>query len=99
MIYRISQIKLKPEEGTERIPEKIKGRLGRKDMVIKDHTIVKESVDARNKENIRLVYTVDFSCDDELDLPVPPDTTYEYAVTKENFHLMERIPVHRPVIV
>lgn len=99
MIYRISQIKLKPEEGTERIPEKIKDRLGRKDMVIKDHTIVKESVDARNKENIRLVYTVDFSCDDELDLPVPPDTTYEYAVTKENFHLMERIPVHRPVIV
>ena len=63
--YRMGQIRLKLGEPKERIPEKIiRGLRGAgKGLRLKNLEIVRESVDARKKQDIRKVYTVDFSCD------------------------------------
>ena len=41
---------------------------GKKGVSVSDIEIVKESVDARKKPDVKLVYTVDFSCDENLPL-------------------------------
>lgn len=72
-MYRIHQIKLKPGEKKSKIPALIQKKTGAK---VQDWIIRRESVDARNKEQIRLVYTVDFSCSKKLKLPEAPDLRY-----------------------
>ena len=64
--YRIHEIKLKVEEPWENIPSKIEMKLSLKDGSIKDYFVIKESVDARNKKNIKLVYSVDFLVDEDI---------------------------------
>ncbi len=59
-MYRIHQIKLKLGEKTDKLPEKILKKLGRSDILIKNWKIARESIDARDKNNIFLVYSVDF---------------------------------------
>ena len=73
MIYRINQIKLKPGQPVSVIPKKIGKKVG---AYVKDWTIRRESIDARKKDNISLVYTVDFECDKELNLPLAPELEY-----------------------
>lgn len=76
MIYRIHQIKLKPGEKKEKIPFLIQKKIGTE---IRDWVIRRESIDARDKDNIRLVYTVDFTCGKKLKLPEAPDLRYQPA--------------------
>lgn len=90
MYYRINQIKLKPGQSLEKIPEQIKKKTG---AVVTDWIIRRESIDARRKDNIHLVYTVDFQCQKKLDLPQAPDMTYYPA--KPGNCVME----HRPVVI
>ena len=59
-MYRIHEIKLSAEEGKGKIPEKIKKKLKSK-AEITEYKIIKESIDARDKKNIRYVYTIDFN--------------------------------------
>ncbi|QIB68978.1 NAD(FAD)-utilizing dehydrogenase [Aminipila butyrica] len=66
MYYRISEIKLNVKESPSAIPEKIAKKIGRDKEAIMDYKIVRESIDARDKEQIRLVYTVDFELAGEL---------------------------------
>lgn len=110
-MYRIHQIKLKPGEPHERIPEKIMKKLGpaSKGLLIDNWKIVRESIDARDKENIRLVYSVDFSVvsaknpkkaaalktNPKLGLETAPDMVYREVCTAADARAM----VHRPVIV
>ncbi len=61
-MYRIHQIKLSLHEETNSIPYKIKKKLGMMGLSITHWKIVRESIDARHKDNIKLVYTVDFEC-------------------------------------
>lgn len=75
MRYRIHQIKLKPGEDKELIPGKIKKKIGAR---VEDPVIRRESIDARDKKDIRLVYTVDFTCDKKLKLDKAPDLNYQY---------------------
>lgn len=79
--YRMGQIRLKLGEPKERIPGKvIRGLRGAgKGLKLEDLEIVRESVDARKKQDIRKVYTVDFSCSRKLDLPEAPDLRYRRA--------------------
>ncbi|MCQ4636349.1 NAD(FAD)-utilizing dehydrogenase [Anaerovorax odorimutans] len=74
MYYRIHQIKLQPGEDKNHIPQKIKKKTG---ALVKDWIIRRESIDARDKKQIRVVYTVDFSCDKTLKLPQAPDLSYK----------------------
>ena len=71
MRYRIHQIKINVGtisdmddiSGKYRIIEKeIRQGFKRTKPVIRNITIVRESIDARRKPDIRLVYTVDFDC-------------------------------------
>ena len=91
MRYRISEIKIDPKKvaaesgGISRaalereIDAEIRRtlRTHRTLIVISDIEIVRESVDARKKPNVKLVYTVDFECGAMLDLP--------FAETREYF--------------
>lgn len=89
-MYRIHQIKLPIEESKEKIPEKILKKIGMKDVFVKDWKIVKESIDARDKEHLCWVYSVDFQVASrknpkknlrlpsggKLKLEIAPDMTY-----------------------
>lgn len=61
--YRIANIKLKPGEGWEALPLKIEKKCGLHAGYInaEDLTVIRESIDARDKKNIQLVYTLDFN--------------------------------------
>ena len=59
MRYRIHQIKLNIDQGQEAFEGAIKKALKKRDLDIRDISIVKESIDARKKPDVRIVYTVD----------------------------------------
>ncbi|MGI6203982.1 MAG: NAD(P)/FAD-dependent oxidoreductase [Anaerovoracaceae bacterium] len=93
--YRIHQIKLRPGEPESHIPDKIKEKTGR-NVRIRDIRIVKRSIDARNKPDVRVVYSVDFSTDASCPgLSAPPDSLYEYPF-KDAFDGKD---APRPVII
>ncbi len=77
MRYRINQIRLGIEHNDGDFVRAIRKQLRRKDIDPYDVEIVKESVDARRKPDIKLVYTLDFSCDVRLDLPKPGKMDYD----------------------
>ena len=90
-MYRIHQIRLKPEQSREIIPDLIRKKLNKRDLVMKDITIVRESIDARDKSDIRRVFSVDFNADMSLDLPEAPDLSYDLPEGG--------VPEKRPVVV
>ncbi len=61
--YRMNEIKLKIGESRDKIPEHILKRLGRigRGLKVTEYRIVKQSIDARDKGDIMLVYSVDFA--------------------------------------
>ena len=91
--YRISQLKLRVDESPNLIPRKISRKFSRGDMMVSDITIVRQSIDARNKNDIRQVFTVDFSTDRKLDLPPAEDIPYQEVPSGT-----EKL-TNRPVIV
>ncbi len=66
----IDQIKLKPGESKELLPVKIQKKTGKK---VRNWRIVRESIDARNKKDIRLVYSVEYNYDpsEKVTLSIP----------------------------
>lgn len=63
MHYRINQIKLKIGEPKEKLVALIEKKLRLKKGAVKEWEIRRESIDARDKSQIRLVYTIDFYTD------------------------------------
>ena len=59
-MLRIHEIKRNIGEGPEVIPRRIIKKLNIRELEISDYQLVKESVDARKKTEIKLVYSVDF---------------------------------------
>ena len=110
-MYRIHQIKLAIGEPKDKIPEKILKKIGGRDLFIKEWHIAKESIDARDKEHICWVYSVDFivasrknpkknlrlPSAEKLRLEITPDLTYHPAspAARENGRGLK----HRPVVV
>ncbi len=108
-MYRIHQIKLPVGEPKDKIPEKILKKIGGRDLFIKEWEIVKESIDARDKQNLCWVYSVDFNVasrknpkknlrlpsEGKLKLETAPDMTYAMAEPAE-----DALPLtERPVVV
>lgn len=89
-MYRINQIKLDLTEDISVIPEKIKKQTGAS---VTEWRIMRESIDARDKGDIKLVYTVDFSCQKQLKLDKAPDLTYHFPEKGS------RLLAHPPVII
>lgn len=110
-MYRIHQIKLRPGEPIDRLPEKILKKLGpaARGLLIDEWKVVKESIDARDKTDIRLVYSVDFTVisdgrsqkkavlkpNTKQGLEMAPDMSYKEAVSMPGACPMK----YRPVIV
>ncbi|MGN0659856.1 MAG: NAD(P)/FAD-dependent oxidoreductase [Emergencia sp.] len=105
--YRMHQVRLRAGESKADLPKKILKKLGNRDFILTDMEIVKESIDARDKNDIRLVYTVDFSlvrrqrpkdqvripADRRIGLEEAPDMEYAEAPAGSE------PAAHRPVIV
>lgn len=99
MRYRINQIKTDIEESKDSLPGAIAKSLGRKNLDVSDVRIVKESVDARRKPDIKLVYTLDFSCSETLDLAKAECKRYEEIKIPEDT-VEKTLKKHgRPVII
>lgn len=106
-MYRIHQIRLALDEPKENIPEKILKKIGGRDLFIREWHIVKESIDARNKNDIRRVYSVDFTAAsrknpkkalhlpsaEKLRLEIAPDLTYVPVECPENAPELKERPV------
>ena len=67
--YRLEQLKLRLDESPNVIARKISHKYSKGDMQVTDIKIVRRSIDARRKNDIRQVFTVEFSTDRTLDLP------------------------------
>ncbi len=78
-MYRIHEIKIGIDDSWDVIPGKIAKKIGIKNLKVQDFNVVKESIDARDKKNIRRSLTVDFACNKKLNLPIAPDMTYEFS--------------------
>lgn len=87
-MLRMNQIRLRPGEGKDRIGDRIARMLKEKPSEIGNVEIVRESIDARNKNDVRFVYTADFSVKNEnrilkkaeklrLQVKAAPDETYQ----------------------
>ncbi len=105
MRYRIHQIKLNIDDSHDVLEKAIKKKLKRRDLKISDITIVRESIDARKKPDVKLVYTLDFTCDEKLPLDQAKIRDYdgEMAEAMENSkvrcsELDEKGMLIRPVI-
>lgn len=98
MRYRVTQIKIDPGQGIEQLKKATEKKVakalrrGADGISIEKLEIIRESIDARKKPDVKLVYTVDFDFDGKL--------PFEEAVRK-GYEPIERNGncVHRPVIV
>lgn len=81
MRYRINQIKLNMNQGHGAFEDAIRKKLKRRNLAIYDISIVKESIDARRKPDVKLVYTLEFSCDEKLPLEETANKSYDSVVT------------------
>lgn len=82
MRYRIHQIKLDLDQGHDDFASAIRKKLKKKRLAVRDIKIVKESVDARKKPAVKLVYTLDFSCDEKLPLEEAKAADYDSQMAK-----------------
>lgn len=103
-MYRISQIKLALNEPKEVLPKKIKKKLGNS-IKIKEYKIVKESIDARDKGDIKFVYTVDFDVEQRQGtrkIALKPDLKKNLSIAPDMSYKAPEPGVrelkHRPVI-
>ena len=55
--YRIQQIKVDAGATKNDLAKKILKKLGNRDLILTDMEIIRESIDARDKKDIKLVYT------------------------------------------
>lgn len=100
--YRIPEIKQKVSatsnpnaaNNTDFIPEKIREKLKRKDLEIVSWRIVKESIDAREKNKISRVFVIEFETPEILDLELSDDSHYQLPTIQN-----APKPKHPPVIV
>jgi len=95
-MYRIHEIKLNIDEDKSKIPDRIISKLGKPELKVTEYRIVKESIDARDKGDIKFVYSIDFSIDDpEIELKLDQPKSVEYDYVEKGTEVMK----NRPVIV
>ncbi len=93
-MYRIHEIKCRPEEDLRVIPRRIREKLKRPGLAIKEWSIAKESIDARNKQEIRMVYSIDFLPEDpSVRLPLERVEREAYRPPERGTLPMEHSPI------
>lgn len=91
MRYRIHQIKLNLNQGHDDFASAIRKRLKKKHLAVRDIQIVRESIDARKKPDVKLVYTLDFSCDEKLPLDAAKQADYDSQMAKTLQHYRDTL--------
>lgn len=98
-MIRVQDIKLTLEESLDCLPEKAAKKLKMKTSDIKSYSIFKEAIDARKKDEIRLVYTLDLeTVKDEALLKRSPNLKrpdLAYVFPEKGSQLLK----HRPVVI
>lgn len=89
MRYRISEVKIGPEEYSDRerrmehleraLRRRLRKSVGKSASALdlEDLEIIRESIDARRKPDVKAVYTLDFDCPQKLPLPAGGIREYE----------------------
>lgn len=101
MSIRISNIAMNIEEDIDILKKKVVKKLKMSIDDIKEFKIIKESIDARKKDNIKFNYTVEVTCDNEASIVTrsnDKDIRLEEVYTEE-FKLGNTKMKHRPIIV
>lgn len=96
--YRINEIKQNIGESHNKLPKLIEKKLKLKPGTIKSWELRRESIDARRKDDIKLVYTVDFFCDKQINSKFVTLVDDAKESTPEAFPGDEKL-TGRPVIV
>ncbi len=89
--YRISEVRLDLGETQDLLSGKIARQLRISQKNIINPEIIRESIDARRKPQIKKVYTVDFSS--PLDLNLPPAKSRDYTPPKANLARDKKIVI------
>ncbi len=95
---RLTELRLPLDHPPEALPAAIRSRLGLEDDAPLTWTVSKRGYDARGKDNVRLVYSVDVTVPDDVETSVPhvgpiPDVSYR-LVTRAPARLASR-----PVVI
>lgn len=102
MAIRINNLSLDIEENIELLHKKASKKLGLSEKHIKDFKIIKESIDARKKNNIKFNYCVDVYCEDEEKLVSKlkdKDIKFEDNKYEEDIIFGDKTLEHRPVVI
>lgn len=97
--YRIHEIKLKIDESWDNIPKEIEKILSLKTGSISEYFVIKESLDARDKKDIKRVYSVDFLVDQEIELNPKIKVDFAPNMEREELDIGNRFAGSRPVVV
>lgn len=102
MAIKINNIALDIDEDISILKSKVAKKLRLPEKYIKDFKILKESIDARKKNLIKINYAVEITCDDEEKVILKAndkDVKIEEQNYEENFPFGEKKLSHRPVII
>lgn len=77
--YRINEIRLNIREDESILIDKVAKKIRINKSDIKDLQIVRKSIDARNKKDIKFVYCLEFSTSRKLNLDKSPDRNYIFS--------------------
>lgn len=100
-MLRVSNIKIDIDDKIDLVREKLLKKLKIKNSDILEYSIYKESVDARKKDKILLVYTVDILVknEDKILKFKPKDTTHIDTNRYIDVKMGDKSLKHRPVVV
>ncbi len=102
MSIKINNLVINIDEDIEILKDKVCKKLKIMYKDINEFKVLKESIDARRKENIRFNYVVEIKCDKELkvvDNANDKDVKLEQEEHEEAFSFGDKKMNHRPVIV
>lgn len=102
MAVRVRNIKISVLDDISNVKKNASKITGVKEKDIKNFKIIKESIDARKKNNIDLIYTVDFECDNEEKIAARCENgnvSIEKSDDKNDFVFGDKKLEERPVII
>ncbi|WP_102399108.1 NAD(P)/FAD-dependent oxidoreductase [Haloimpatiens massiliensis] len=102
MAIRINNVVLNIDEDISKVKEKALKKLKLKEKDIESFKIIRESIDARKKDNIRFNYTVEVSCEKEqrvISKANNKDIKLEHKAYDDQITFGNEKLVNRPIIV
>jgi len=102
MPIRINNVVINLEDDLAVVKEKVLKKLNLKEKDLSSFRILKESIDARKKDNIRLTYAVEVNCEQESRLVAKvndKDVKIEEVRYDAEFEYGTKKLAHRPIIV